>query len=129
MAQDFLKQLRQNRDDLEAAMKAERQPLDEAVAAIRVKYRDPLELVGIAITRCARSSPRGSSASRIDSTPRPRNAPDWPREAADQADAARETAQQTGTVESELEAQRKQRAARGRAARCRQACRPSPRAR
>src|SRR5689334_8480060 len=51
VAQELLKQLRDNRTDLEAAMKAEREPLDLAVAAIRVKYRDSLELIGIAITR------------------------------------------------------------------------------
>ena len=106
IAQDFLKQLRQNRDDLEASMKAERKPHDEAVAAIRVKYRDPLELIGIAINRMREKlAPwlkREQDRLDAESAERARRA----RDAAAQADAAREAAHQTGTVESELQAQR-----------------------
>jgi hypothetical protein len=106
VAQDFLKQLRANRDDLEASMKAERKPLDDAVAAIRVKYRDPLELVGIALTKMREKlAPwltREQDRLDAEAAERERLAAD----AAAHADAARKTAQQTGTVEAELEAQR-----------------------
>jgi hypothetical protein len=106
VAQDFLRQLRANRDDLEASMKAERKPLDDAVAAIRVKYRDPLELVGIALTKMREKlAPwlkRQQDRLDAEAAERGRVAAD----AAAQADAARRTAQQTGTVEAELNAQR-----------------------
>src|SRR5205809_4100339 len=51
IAQDFVVQLRENREALDAALKAEREPLDKAIGVIRLKYRDPLELIGIAYTR------------------------------------------------------------------------------
>jgi hypothetical protein len=106
VAQELLKQLRDNRTDLEAAMKAEREPLDLAVAAIRVKYRDSLELIGIAITRMREKlAPwlkREQDRLDAEAVERAQQAQD----AAAQADAARETASQSGTVEDELAAQR-----------------------
>lgn len=50
-AQDFVGQLREVKAALEAAEKDERKPHDSAIATIRVKYRDPLALIGIAYTR------------------------------------------------------------------------------
>src|SRR4051794_20751520 len=37
--------------DLDAAQKAERKPHDEAIVEIRARYRDPLELINIALLR------------------------------------------------------------------------------
>jgi len=106
VAQELLKQLRDNRADLETAMKAAREPLDLAVAAIRVKYRDPLELIGIAITlmreKLAPWLNREQDRLDAEATERAQQA----RDAAAQSDAARETASQSGTVEDELAAQR-----------------------
>jgi hypothetical protein len=50
-AQAFVDQLRLTTADVEAAQKAERQPHDDAIGAIRAKYRGPLELLGIALDR------------------------------------------------------------------------------
>jgi hypothetical protein len=46
-----IEQLRTVKADLEAAEKSEREPYDKLIGAIRIKYRDPLSLVGIALTR------------------------------------------------------------------------------
>ncbi|HLG44743.1 MAG TPA: hypothetical protein VKY24_00765 [Reyranella sp.] len=108
VAQELLKQLRDNRDDLEAAMKAERAPFDLAIAAVRIRYRQPLELIGIAITRMRdKLGPwLKHEQDRLDTEAAERAR--LARDAAAQADAAREAAQQDGTIESELEVQRAQ---------------------
>lgn len=104
IAGDFVKQLRENRDDLESAEKQERQPLDLAVAAIRVKYRTPLELIGIAYTRMQQKLKpwldREQARLDAEAAERRRAAA----EIAAQAEAARKAADQSGTVESELAA-------------------------
>lgn len=104
IAQDFVKQLRENRDALDAAMKAERQPLDLAVAAIRVKYRTPLELIGIAMTRMGEKLAPWlkREQQRLDNlaAQRAREAV----EAEADARAKRKAAEQSGTVEAELAA-------------------------
>jgi hypothetical protein len=108
VAQDFVKQLRENRDALDAASKAEREPHDKAVAAIRVRYRTPLELIGIAMTRMAQKlAPwlkREQDRLDAEAAERTRAAA----VAAAQADAARKAAEESGTIESELEARRAQ---------------------
>lgn len=48
-AQLMLDQLRTVRDDLAAGQKADTQPLDDAIAAIKMTYREPSELVRIAL--------------------------------------------------------------------------------
>lgn len=108
IAQDFVKQLRENRDDLDAALKAERQPLDLAVAAIRVKYRTPLELIGIALQRMAvKLKPwLDREQARLDAEAEERRR--TAAEAARRAEEALKAAEQSGTVESELEARRAQ---------------------
>jgi hypothetical protein len=50
-AQAFIDQLRLETAAVEAAQKAERKPHDEAIVSIRAKYRQPLELLGIALDR------------------------------------------------------------------------------
>lgn len=50
-AQAFVDQLRGNAEDLEAARKAEREPYDLAIVVVQAKYREPLELVGIALEK------------------------------------------------------------------------------
>jgi hypothetical protein len=50
-AQLFIDQLRACRDDLGAEQKTERKPHDEAIGEITKRYRDPLSLIGIALTR------------------------------------------------------------------------------
>ena len=108
IAQDFVTQLRENRDALDAAMKAEREPLDKAVAAIRVKYRTPLELIGIAMTRMQQKLKpwldREQARLDAEAAERRRAAA----EAAAQAEAARRVAAESDTIESELEARRAQ---------------------
>jgi hypothetical protein len=51
LADDFIGQLRENRDDVEAALKAEREPLDAALFAVRAKYREPMELLDLSIRK------------------------------------------------------------------------------
>jgi len=51
IAQDFVGQLRANREALEKAMKEERAPYDAMSAAIRIKYRNPLELIGLGLLK------------------------------------------------------------------------------
>jgi len=50
-AQRFTIQLRQLRDDLAAALKAERAPFDLAIEGLKITYRDPQELVRIALDK------------------------------------------------------------------------------
>jgi hypothetical protein len=50
-AQAFIDQLRLETAAIEAAQKAERKPHDDAIVAIRARYRQPLELLGIALDR------------------------------------------------------------------------------
>jgi hypothetical protein len=50
-AQTFVNQLRENRDKLEAARKAERAPFDLAISAIQIKYKQPDGLTGIALQK------------------------------------------------------------------------------
>jgi hypothetical protein len=107
-AQGFLTQLRENRDALEAAMKAERQPLDALVAGIRIKYRDPLELVGMAMKRMQdklKAWLDGEQA-RIDREAVERREAE--RRAVDKVDEARERADTTGSLHDELAARRAQ---------------------
>ena len=49
--QAFINQLRLTTADIEAAEKAEREPHDLAIIAIRAVYRPPLELLGIALDK------------------------------------------------------------------------------
>lgn len=102
IAQDFVAQLRKNRDELETASKAERAPHDQAVAAIRARYRTPLELIAIAMTRMGdRLAPwlrREQDRLAAEAAERRRAA----LAAAAEAEAARKAAERSGTVESEL---------------------------
>jgi hypothetical protein len=48
---EFIKQLRKARADIERQEKREREPHDQAVANIRAKYRQPLQLLGICLSK------------------------------------------------------------------------------
>ncbi len=50
-AQTFVNQLRENRDDLDAALKAERKPHDDAIGEIKKRYAPPQSLTGIALQK------------------------------------------------------------------------------
>lgn len=106
IAQDFMGQLRANRDALAAEMKAERKPHDDAIVAIRARYSTPLDLIGIALVRMGEKlAPwlrREQERLAAEERERKRAAA----EAAAQAEAKRREAEQSGTVEAELEAQR-----------------------
>lgn len=102
-AQDFVRQLRANRDALDAAFKAERAPLDAAVAEVRTKYRTPLDLIAIAMTRMAEKlGPwlRREQQRLDEEADRRRRAA---AEIAAQAEAARKAAE-GGSIEAELAA-------------------------
>jgi hypothetical protein len=51
LAQGFVDQLRGLTREVEAEQKAEREPFDLALVVIRAKYREPLELLGIALDK------------------------------------------------------------------------------
>lgn len=106
-AQDFVGQLRDVRADLEVALKAERKPHDDAIGAIRIKYRDPLELIGIALLKMngllAPWLEAKDARLRRDAEERQRQA-DAAKQAAERATTA---ALQDGSVEAELEARRR----------------------
>jgi hypothetical protein len=50
-AQTFVNQLRENRDDLDAALKAERKPHDDAIGEIKTRFATPQSLTGIALQK------------------------------------------------------------------------------
>ena len=50
-AQTFVNQLRANRDDLDAALKAERKPHDDAIGEIKKRFTSPQSLTGIALQK------------------------------------------------------------------------------
>ena len=50
-AQTFVDQLRANRTDLDAALKAERAPHDQAIGEIKTRYTTPQGLTGIALRK------------------------------------------------------------------------------
>ena len=50
-AQVFVSQLRENRDDLDAALKAERKPHDDAIGEIKKRFAPPQSLTGIALQK------------------------------------------------------------------------------
>jgi hypothetical protein len=105
-AEDFMGQLRRLRDALEEQRDAERKPHDDAIAEIRTRYRTPLELIGIALTKMSGLLGPFLTAKqdRLD-----REAERRQREA-DEAEKAAERAldkaARSGTVEDELALQR-----------------------
>ena len=50
-AQTFVNQLRENRDKLDAALKAERKPHDDAIGEIKKRFTPPQSLTGIALQK------------------------------------------------------------------------------
>jgi hypothetical protein len=99
-------QLRKVKEDLEADLKARRQPLDLAIAALRVQFRDPLELIGIAMTRLQEIGGAWLSKKRdrlaAEAAERERIA----KVARDRANAAITEAVTTQSVEADLVARR-----------------------
>jgi len=51
LADDFLGQLRENKDDVDAAYAAEAEPYKLALDLVRMKYREPQELLEISISK------------------------------------------------------------------------------
>jgi hypothetical protein len=105
-AQDFMGQLRRLRDALEAQHKERREPLDLALAALRIQFRQPLELIGIALNKMgALLTPflqAKEARLKAEAERRQREAD----EAQQAAERALDKAMQTGTVEDELALQR-----------------------
>jgi hypothetical protein len=105
-AQDFQGQLRRLREALEEQQKAERKPHDDAVAEIRTRYRTPLELIGIALTKMSGLLTPFLQAKED----RLKREAERKQREADEAQAAAERAldkaAQSGTVEDELALQR-----------------------
>jgi hypothetical protein len=103
-AQEFINQLRANKTDLEAAEKAEREPFDQAVGVIRVRYRSRLELIGIALAKMREKIKPWLDAeqARIDQAAARRQ--QEAEAARQQALDARAQADQTGSVEAEAKA-------------------------
>jgi hypothetical protein len=106
IAQDFLGQLRANRDDLEAAAKAEREPLNMALALIRLKYNDPLSLIGLAINGMSDllAPWLQREQTRLDDEAAQRR--QQLEEAHAEAERAADQARRSGTVEDQLAHQR-----------------------
>jgi hypothetical protein len=124
-AQDFVSQLRAGKADLEAEWKAARKPHDEAIAALRTRYRDPLDMVVIALFRMGEKLAPWLQAERdrlADEAEQQRAAAV---EAAAHAELARQKAA-SGNIEAELAARHADEAAQ-RAAKL--AAKPTPRAR
>jgi hypothetical protein len=105
-AQDFVTQLRETKADLEAAWKAEREPHDKAIGELKTRYRTPLELVGIALTRMGEKLTPWLNAEQD----RLREEAEQLRVAAAKAAAdverAKAEAASSGTIEAELAARR-----------------------
>lgn len=99
-------QLRACKEDLEKAAKAERQPHDAAIAEIRTRYRDPLEMIGIAMTKLQQLAGRWLAKKRervlIEQRERERAA----QEAAQKASDLVHAADGERTVEADLAAKR-----------------------
>jgi hypothetical protein len=107
-AQALIDQLRLETAAVEAAQKAERKPHDDAVIAIRARYRPPLELLGICLDKMKALAGGWLDRERArianEAAERSRRAA----EAEIAARVAREEAAHVGTVESELAARRAQ---------------------
>lgn len=106
-AQRFTLQLRTLRDDLAAALKADRKPHDDAIVAVRALYADPQELVRIALDKMEAKN-RGWLKREQDRLDAERAERQRLADAA-RAEAARldQAAQQEGaSVETQLAAQR-----------------------
>jgi hypothetical protein len=51
LCDSYISQLRDSREDLGAALKVEREPIEQQLEAVRAKYRDPAALVEIALEK------------------------------------------------------------------------------
>lgn len=104
-AQDFLNQLRLCKSELEAALDEERAPLDTALAAVRLRYKQPIQLVDIArgkinVLLVPFLQAKDERLKR-EAEQRRREAD----EAQQRAEQALDRASKTGTVEDELRLQ------------------------
>jgi hypothetical protein len=106
ICEDFHRQLRQCRDELEDAQKAELQPHNEAIGRIRAAYRDPLMLIGIAYTKTGQLKTawleREQQRLDAEAIARKRQA----EEAQARAERAMDKAAAAGTVEAEADLER-----------------------
>lgn len=106
IAQGFVDQLRALRSDLDADAKREREPFELGLTAVKIRYRDPTEMVGIAIGKTlALIGPwLEKEKHRIaDEAAAKKKAAE---EAEAKAAQARQDASAAGTVEAELAARR-----------------------
>jgi len=105
-AQRFTIQLRALRDDLAAALKADRKPFDDAIAVLKATYLDPQELVRIALDKMEAKN-RGWLKREQDRLDAERFERERLAEIARlEANAAMERAATKPSVEAELQAQR-----------------------
>ena len=104
LVQELMVQLQKCGPQLEEAMKAERKPFDDQAAAVRVKYRDPMTLVGMALKRVKERLAPWLQAK----DDRLKREADERRQAAEASARAAERAQvealRTGSIEKALEA-------------------------
>jgi hypothetical protein len=106
LGQGFVQQLRDCRADLEAALEKEREPLDLALYAVKVRYKDPLAMIDIALGKMGALLAPFLKAKddrlRAEAEQRQRLAD----EAQQRAEHALERARATGTVEDQLAMER-----------------------
>jgi hypothetical protein len=99
-------QLRKVKEDLEADQKSRREPLDLAIAALRIQFRDPLMKIGIAMTRLQEISSAWLSKKRDRLAAEKAEQERIAAEARERANAAIEAAVTAPSVEHDLEARR-----------------------
>jgi hypothetical protein len=99
-------QLNKAKEDLEAAREKEREPHDLAIVAIRTRFRDPLELIGIAKTRLQQIMGLWLSKKRDRLAAEKAEQERIAQEARDRANAAIVEAVTQPSVEADLKARR-----------------------
>jgi hypothetical protein len=99
-------QLRKVKEDLEADQKARREPLDLAIAALRIQFRDPLLKIGIAMTRLQEISGAWLSKKRDRLAAEKAEQERIAQEARDRANAAIVEAVTAPSIEADLLARR-----------------------
>jgi hypothetical protein len=107
-AQALVDQLRLETAAIEAAQKAERKPHDDAIIAIRARYRPPLELLGICLDKMKWLAGGWLDREKVRIANEAAERMRLAAEAEVAARVAREEAAHVGTVESELAARRAQ---------------------
>lgn len=111
-AQTFVDQLRANRTDLDAALKAERKPHDDAIGEIKKRFTPPQGLTGIALQKLlALLQPWLKREEKRIADERTARQAEADRAAAEAERLRREAASSSSPVEAELAAQQAAKAA------------------